>query len=540
MNESPLKKVACPSCGAPILFGPHDGTTTRCQFCGAVVERSAPAEKPSAPAENAPEPLDFPSIPYTPSSKSNPIVGWVIFAVIAVGLLVGAVAIFGAFSVGGILAKPALSVFSPIALLPLDQSQAPDFLAWTYDPNADTYQTARINPAKRSIVWRGKTQKDIGDVNAIAAAGDKFFTVEGTGLYAYHASDGTLIWQAALADKLDYCEGCLTVRGDRVVALTQDYTLQAFDTESGASAWQRRLDGYTKGFTLADGAVWVIDKTGDGYGLLLLGLADGKVQRQIVPECKGEEDYMLSSMHSVSTFLLDPGPSAATSSRSVYLFYGWSPGCVERWTAPFAGMAWQTANKNGYSPSEEFSTLATADTLFFSAGNNLWAAEKATGKVRVLFAGGDYNLVALAFEQGVLIVRTKRMRGTEQFGLWGVDPAGGETLWQYTVENGAPIDPPDKIAGLVDGDQSAWTWRIIGGQMVLMIFQADPNQLAFQTVNPKDGTVMAEKTIALKVDGDFYVPPTIVAWQDPVVWLLADTKLLAVDTVAMSVKFSYP
>ena len=441
---------------------------------------------------------------------------------------------------GGIISGPALSVFSPIALLPVDQAQAPDFLAWTYDPNADTYQTARINPAKRSIVWRGKKQKDIGDVRAIAAAGDKFFTSEGAGLYAYRIADGSLLWHAALSDQLGYCGECLSVQGNRVITLTQDYTLEAFDTETGGSAWQRRMDGYTRGFTLADGAVWVIDKTPAGNGLLLLSLADGKVQRQIVPECKGEEEYMSSSLHTVSTFLLDPDPLVDTSSRSVYLLYGWSPGCVERWTAPFAGMAWQTSDKTGYSPSEDFSTLATADTLFFSASNNLWAADKATGKVRALFGGGDYNLVPLAFEQGVLIVRTKRTRGTEQFGLWGVDPASGETVWQYTVEKGAPIDPPDEIAGLVDGDQSAWTGRIIGGQIVLLIFQADPNQLAFQTVNPKDGTVTAGKTIALNFTGDFYAPPEIVAWQDPVVWLLADSQLLAVDTAAMSVKFHYP
>jgi len=113
-------------------------------------------------------------------------------------------------------------------------------------------------------------------------------------------------------------------------------------------------------------------------------------------------------------------------------------------------------------------------------------------------------------------------------------------LWQYTVDKGAPLDDPDSIAGLVDGDQSGWTWRILGDQLMLMIFRAAPNQLAFQTINPKDGTVAAGKTIALKIDGDFYSPPTLIAWQDPVAWFLVESDLVGFDTGAMSIKFSYP
>ncbi len=540
MDETPLKKVACPSCGAPILFGPHDGTTTRCQFCGAVVERPAPAEKPSAPAEKIPEPSDFPDVSYTPPSKPNPIVGWLIAAIIVGGLIVGAFGIYAGFSGGGIIAKPALSVFSPIALLPVDQAQAPDFLAWTYDFGADTYQTARINPAKRSVVWRGKTNKDIGDVSAIVAAGDKFFTVEATGLYAYRASDGTLIWQAALSDKLGYCAGCLTVRGDRAIALTQDYNLEAFDTENGASAWQHRLDGYTNGFAVADGAAWVIDKAGDGYSLLALDLADGKVRQQIAPVCSNAHLDESSSLDSSSVFLFDPDPAVLSASRAVYFLYGSELGCLERWNAPYAAKVWQTINSNGFSFSGDDALLPTADTLFFAADNNLWAVDKTTGKLRTLSQGGDYKLVPLALDQGVLIVRTERIRGTAQFGLIGVDPAGGNTLWQYTIDKGAPLDDPDSIAGLIDGDQTGWTWRLLGDQMILMIFQADRIQLVFQAINPKDGTAAAGKTIALNISGDFYAPPTLIAWQDPVAWFLVDSDLVGFDAGAMSIKFSYP
>src|SRR4030042_5255459 len=72
MPEPELKKVACPTCGAPLLFGPGE-ITTRCQFCHADVERplqaglpakvkSGPAKQPRARPASQPSPADSPRI----------------------------------------------------------------------------------------------------------------------------------------------------------------------------------------------------------------------------------------------------------------------------------------------------------------------------------------------------------------------------------------------------------------------------------------------------------------------------------------------
>jgi hypothetical protein len=542
MDETPFRKVACPSCGAPLLFGPNDGTTTRCEFCGAVVERPAQPSRPAplppaAPGGSAPPPDWHPPAAPPPSRPIFAGLAFFLIALLAVGLLL--IGIFFANSQSHFL-EPSLHVNNPIELISAGPAAAPDFIAMAYDSSADTYLLARLSPANHRAVWRGKTFEEISAVRAIAAGEDKFFTAEGSRLMAYSAENGTLLWQAGLSDQLGYCDECLSARGNRVIALTQDYEIQAFDADAGASAWQRRMDGYTTGFSIADGALWVIDKVGDGYRLLLLSLADGTVQRQIVPECKREDGLWSTGLDASSMFLFDPDPSAVSSSRSVYLLYGWSPGCIERWDSSTGKMIWQTPDKDGYSPSEDYATLDAVETLFFSTESNLWAADKATGKIRILSQGGDYNLVPIALEQGTLIVRTERMRGTKQYGLWGVDPSQGETLWQYTFDKGAPLDPPDAMGGLVDNDESTWTWRMTGGQMLLMEFQAAPNQIIFRTLNPRDGSVTIGKTIALDVSGDFYAAPTIVAWQDPVVWVIVETKLLAIEISSMSVKYSYP
>jgi outer membrane protein assembly factor BamB len=538
MDQPPLQKVACPSCGAPLLFGPHDGKTTRCQFCNAVVERPARPSRPvQKPTFASPPPPAHPAAAVAPPSSTFFGCAILLSILVAAGLILLVVFLAGSQT---IFSKPALSVNSPIALLPTGQTTAPDFISVAYDSSAGTDLLVRLSPANRRVVWRGKTFKDLSAIRAIAAGEDRFFTAEGDELHAYSAADGSPLWQAKLSDQLGYCDGCLSVGGDRVIALTQDYVIQAFDAGTGDPAWRRRMDGYTAGFSIADGAVWVIDKADDAYGLLLLSLGDGTVQRQIVPECRREDGLWSNGVNASSKFVLDPVPSVASPDRSIYLLYAWSPSCVERWSESTGAMVWQTGDKDGYSPSEDYATLVTADTLFFSTEGNLWAADKATGKIRALAQGGDYYLVPLALEQGTLIVRTERRRGSRQYGLRGMDPAQGEILWQYTIDKGAPLDPPDSIAGLVDSDQSAWTWRMADGPMVLINFQADPNQIVFQTINPKDGSIADGKTIALGGSSDFYPPPTVVAWQDPLVWVIAERKLLAIDIVSMSVKYSFP
>ena len=531
MDQPPLQKVICPSCGAPLLFGPHDGATTRCRFCHAVVERPAP------PSRTMQKPADASSSPQPAAAPPPPSSAFLPSILAAVGLILMVVFLAGCET---IFSKPAVIVNSPIALLSTGETTSPDFISIAFDVSADKDLLVRLSPANRRVVWRGKSFKSLSAIRAIAAGEDRFFTAEGDELHAYSAADGNALWQAKLSDQLGYCDGCLSVSGKRVIALTQDYEIQAFDTGTGDPAWRRRMDGYTAGFSIADGAIWVIDKTDDGYGLLLLSLADGTVQRQIVPECRREDGLWSNGLSASSKVVLDPDPSVASPDRSVYFLYAWSPGCVERWNASTGARIWQTGEKDGYSPSGDYVTLVTADTLFFSTEGNLWAAEKTTGKIRALAQGGDYYLVPLALEQGTLIVRTERRRGSRQYGLQGMDPAQGEILWKYTIEKGAPIDPPDSIAGLVDSDQSAWTWRMADGPMVLINFQADPNQIVFQTINPKDGSVADGKTIKLKVSGDFYSAPKVVAWQDPLVWILVESKLLAVDIVSMSVKYSYP
>jgi LSD1 subclass zinc finger protein len=539
MADPQLKKVACPSCGAPLLFGPGE-ITVRCPFCHAVVERPAAAGGPATLRSDSDGRPRRPANPRPSTAASSPVfLPTMIILGMLVALSVGGLAVF--FIVQQVSRSGFnLSVNGPVAVLSTETPDEPEFISLAFDVTGSAYLLNRMNPVRKQVVWRGKKFESISDVRLIVAGGGKFFTIEGTKLHAYSDKDGSELWQAKLSDALGYCRECLSVSGDRAIALTQDYVIQAFDTDSGASAWKRRMDGYTQGFLLADDSLWVIDKTGDRLGLLQLSLEDGTVRQEIAPVCRRKDALVSSELSTLSTFLFDPDPAVRASDRSLYLLYGWMPGCVERWDVSPAAMRWQTEDDHGYSPSGDVATLLTPDTLFFSYEHTLWSVSKADGQTRVLSEDGDYELVPLALEQGTLIVRTKRTRGTTQFGLRGVDPAGGETLWEYPIENGEPVDPPDAAFGHVDKDGSVWGWRMIDGRLRLFLFQADPNQVTFDTLDPKDGTSSGTETLALPIDGDSYFGPDILAWKGTVVWFAAGGKIMGVDISTAKLKCAFP
>ena len=537
MPDPQVKKVACPSCGAPLLFGAGE-ITARCTFCHAVVERPLRADQPATVKSGPAVPR-----PPRPSAGSPPEAHKRIFPFVFLSLSM-VIAIISFVMVMVLAdARPGgsnLILSGAIAALPADRPEGPDVIALAYDLSDDEYLFVRIDPVEGKTVWRGKQVGESSDVRMIVPGDGRFFTVEEGELHAYRNADGTEIWQAGLSDELMYCDDCLSVDGSRVIALTQDYVIEAFDAETGASAWKRRMDGYTSGFTIVDGGLWVIDKVGGEYSLIMLDLADGTVRRSITPKCAASDNAYEYGMNAAAKFLFDPDPSVRATDRAVYIFYGWHPGCIGRWNTATAERVWQTADEDGFSPSGDLASLFTPDLLYFAFDNKLWSVAKADGSVRSVAEGGDYELVPLAYERDVLILRTKRTRGTTRFGLRGFDPARGEILWDHPIENGEPYDPPDAAFRHVDEDTSIWTWRFSGGLLHLYTFQADPNRLSFATLDPRDGTLSGGAAIAFDFSYDSYFGPSILYRKDAMIWVMADAKLLGIDLDAAEIRYQFP
>jgi outer membrane protein assembly factor BamB len=204
-------------------------------------------------------------------------------------------------------------------------------------------------------------------------------------------------------------------------------------------------------------------------------------------------------------------------------------------------VAWETLDEGWYSFSPYgFTGLMTDSRLYFTNGNELLAVEKADGALQTLISDEDYEFLPLAVSGDTLLARARRTRGSERFELRGLDTGSGDLLWQMDMGDAKPIDPPNELAGLVDEDESGWTWRLLAGQLILVQFQAAPNQLVIQTLDPASGTIVSEMTVALKgISGDFYSVPEVIGWEGNLVFVNIDAKIYCVDVTTGEVVFHF-
>jgi outer membrane protein assembly factor BamB/ribosomal protein L7/L12 len=423
---------------------------------------------------------------------------------------------------------------TPFALAPADNGSSPNVIGEFFDPNPDARFIGLVDSTTDKLVW--KAAKLPGEnADAVASGTDLIYAASGSSLLAYHKSDGTLAWQTQMPDKLNYGASTLLVTGGRVITDNADQSIQAYDAETGSPAWSTRLTGYDRTLRLMGSSLVVVDYTDNNndYGLIFFDPVTGEKQRTLTPTCTSNE--YTSNPDPDSGLVYDPAANA------LYLIFDSSYGCVQRIDLASGQTIWETDSQDGFSfAGNGFVSLMTDSTLYFSNSNDLLAVDKTSGKMKVLVNNPDYEMVPLALSGDKLIVRARRTRGTERFELWGVDAATGTPAWQMVTQGSSPIDPPDEMAGLIDDTGSGWTWKLTATGLVVMKFQAKPNQLVLQTFNPADGTSLGSQTIALgRVSGDFYDIPTIIGWQGDVAYINIDTNLYTLDLTTGKLKAIY-
>ena len=485
------------------------------------------------PLTPRPEITGQPSV--TPPARStNPVwLGCSIALVIL--LIVGGVLAFALSQPGGPFV-PYLIANGPAILLTSEGGSPSDVSAAFYNVTEETRLVGLVEAESGKLRWRSKPLSGDGYVDAIAQGGSLVYVANGTGLLAYQVADGSLVWQAQMPDKLNYGEPSLLVTDGRVLTMNLDQSVQAYDAQTGALAWSRRLAGYDRTLQLMGGSLVLLDYTGDDYtySLVFLDPVTGVEQNIITPACPCSE-YSSATLDTDSGLLYDEAENA------LYLVFDSSPGCVQRLDLASGKTSWQALDDEWYSFSPYgFTGLLTGTHLYFSNGHQLLAVDKAIGALQTLLTDEDYEFIPLAVTGDRLIVRARRTRGSERFEIWGVEAISGERLWRMDLVNAKPIDPPNELVGLVDKDEAGWTWNLLSDQLVLIQFQAAPNQFVIQTVNPADRTLTSETSVALKaVTGDFYSVPKVIGWQDNLLYISLDANIYAVDVSTGKVKFSY-
>ena len=500
------------------------------------------------PVPARPEILGHPSSTPRNVSQRQPVksgnwLGCVI--VLAILVIIGGILAFAMSGQGNPLV-PQLYASGPVALVSSGPAEGPpDVAALFYNPDADTRLIGLVDGSTGKLRWQAEPLAGDGYADAIAAGGNLVYVANGTALLAYRKSDGSLAWQAQMPDKLNYGDTTLLMTDGRVLTLNVDQSLQAYDAATGSLVWSQRLAGYDRTLWLMGDSLVVLDYTDNTYtySLIFLDPADGSEQRVLTPTCQVDQ-------YSSATLDTDSGLLYVEAENALFLVYDSSVGCVQRLDFAAGQLAWQTVTTDSFSFSPYgFNPLITDTAFYFSNGSQLLAVDKRAGTVQTLpragtgtttLANEDYDFVPLAVTGDTILIRARRTRGTERFELRGLNPVSGAQLWQIDLQGAAPIDPPNELVGLVDETDTGWTWRLVPAGLILIKFQANPNQLVLDTINPTDGTLLSEQTVTLKqVTGDFYSIPTVIGWQDNLVYLSLDSKIYALDITTGEVLLHY-
>jgi len=554
-DDTAIRQIQCPSCGAPIGW-PEGETSMRCPYCAAGLERTLPpreeneakSELPIQPqivirASTLAIPLEKMAEAAVAPAKAAALGSVVVtaFILVIVGIVV---AVFLLNPNSPISVKPpALQVHNPFILIPGAADRPADAIAMSYDIKSETYAIGRLSVAEKKFIWRATPIESISDVSAFAASETALFLVENdTQLKALKLEDGSFLWQSELVDKLGYGDSSLTAQGDRVVALTQDYTLQAFDTVTGEEAWSRRLNGYSSSYIMLTHNVAVIDEVDEKTSLFILSLSDGRERQRLTPTCdRPDFPEWSNEIYSSSGMYIVPGVDGSLDSGSVYFLYGTSPSCVERWDLARGELAWRSADMDNSVPSmDDTLILVTPELVYYGDDNQLWTVNQDTVERKLLLDNEDYELLPLLVASDALIVRARRTRGSERFELWSVNPITGAQAWMYNLGESEPFQPPDEQSGSFSRGESAWDLRIAADQLVLFKAVTHPNQLTVEFINLSDGAIAQTYSTPIKTwsEDSYWMEAGL--WQGSLYWAVVETKLMVLNTSTGEIQYSYP
>ncbi|MFH2102355.1 MAG: PQQ-binding-like beta-propeller repeat protein [Chloroflexota bacterium] len=599
MPDNSLKTLNCPACGAPLDFD-ESSSIVRCKFCHNATlldsaQKSRRDESPEEfillePDDESPQELIFEEdssvideiqemlragnkidaihryrevydvslakaksaveefesgLPVQPpvfiaaqTPAAKPVAAlaglWVGGLVILVTfLVVGGLLIF-ALSQPGSPFVPRMGAISPALLLPSGQGSLPDVAAVFYNGNTEARVIGLLDSASSELTWQTEALPGDGLVDAMAVGGDLIYVVTRANLMAFHRGDGSLAWQVTLPDRLLYGQKSLAVTPDQVLVLTLDRSLQAYDSVTGQILWSRVMAGYDRQIRVMAGQLVVIEYTGDEstYSLLFLDPADGSQQRVITPLC--------GQGYSADTVMTDSGLVYDESAHALYLIFGRYNGCVQRYDLRSGEMLWEAFNEAGFNSLGDIGSVQTVERLYFSDENRIYSIDKGAGIVQLLLEEQDYEFHPLSVSADVLVIRARRTRGSERFELWGLDAVTGGRLWQHDLGSSLPLDPPDEIVGLIDEDDSGWTWRQTPQGLLLLDFRAEPNRLVLTTLDPADGSNLGEMTVPFEtISMDFFSAPDIIGWSGQVVYLILNTHVYVLDITSGELLLRY-
>ena len=471
--------------------------------------------------------------------------GVVLFTIPQVSAVLRAVARGDFGSAGSALSTIGTRIYvnDSAALVPSTSDAPPDILTLTTiypNDNSDgEKRLAALSSAAPKMLWRSEPLDKDTYYFPLLADRERVYTVSGTRLLALSRTDGTLAWEAALADRvsLNTCLGCVLLLNDHVAALSDDGTLQVFDAATGQPAWSLRANQDSpRGLYALGGQLAFADQDEENDGILRVFDPGSGEAKTLKPECR----YNESSASNISWYT--PLYSSAPGTE-FYLAYGSPDLCLQRWDAKTLTMTWE-AKITGESSEPDVPPLVTNDDVFLTFGTKVVAADAATGEVRTLADSADDELVPVAVQDNLLIVRARRTRGSTRYSLWALDKTTGERKWEFDMGTDLPLDPPGGNTGIIDDETSVWTLHPMpDGLMVLRFRRAadDVSHAIFvETLDWQTGASGGQRRIPLGVQTIILSAPAIVGWTNDTLWFSIEQVMMGLDTTSGQINYRWP
>jgi outer membrane protein assembly factor BamB len=377
------------------------------------------------------------------------------------------------------------------------------------------------------VRWTSEPLGDGADYvnNASASDPTHIYLAYETTLATFDRADGRILWLAELSDRIsNICRDCLQVFGERVVALSDDGHLQAFDTRNGQVAWKMRLETSPRWMQNLSGRVVVLDEGEDGVGINIYQPENGERLARIVPTCPNEifpdipqvlEIYSPVSVTSDGAHLLVP------ISR-------YEPGCIQTWDGTSLTQIDQVIVAGDILRGISQKSLFTPEAIYLNSDiqeHDVVRVNLADRSYTTLYDDPDYKFTLLDAQDGTLTVLAQRTRGTTRYELRGMNQGSGESPWTYEFTAGEPLE---STVTAIDDDGN-WYVAAGPGQILVLEAYADPAHATLTLLNPGDGTTLFSNSLQLdQGDSDYWLQ--VPGWTQERLFLVTGKQIRMVDT----------
>lgn len=412
----------------------------------------------------------------------------------------------------------------------------PDLFVINWNPSADsnsdteTFYSTYLTGAEHTVLWEQKfDQFDMWYFPHAASDDHAVYYVAGQRLLALDRVDGALLWEAGLSDIVNTsCPTCLEAVGERVIVLTTDYILSAFDRDTGAPAWSLRLNDSStarNGFQVVDETLILADEVASDtsrWAVQRIAPESGELIQTIAPTCPRADDRLY--LYGDQIFL-ETGLGSAY--QALFLYECNNTDYMQSRSLRTGELAWETTLPEGFNPSHNAAVLGS-DTLYLQDYEAVFGVSLASGHVRQLpqATDPDYDVTLLDEGNELLLAWVRRTRGTTRYALWGLTPAG-EQLWSYALTSD---DNPATLTNATD-----WAYRLVDQGVLLIEVRDDPAHIVVTLLDPQSGQVLQQTT--QEID---YVSTTSLTWERATAYLATGGHLYAIDLQTLAISPVWP